>query len=507
MDADASEVDDLRERLEVFGAFMGGIIMEFDADLRYERVWTAQPGLLALPAENLVGKNVRDVLGPREFALIEEAVARVDAEGKPTALDYVLDVADGRRAFSAELLGRTRGGRKTYCMLIRDVTEARALEGKLLQTERLAALGLLAASVMHEIRQPLSYLLTSIDVVERDLAGAELGASTGASLANIRAGGRRMAEIAGSLDFLAGRRQQNSSFDVRVPIQAALDLCASELTGIAVDRDTPELPRVRGNEGELCQVITNLLLNSAHSFEGGSPDSARTIAIRTSLLGDRVAIAVEDNGAGIPETLRTRVFDPFFTTKENGRGTGLGLFVSRSIIEAQGGAMQLVTNDAPGTTIEVLLPVAEEQAGDAPISSTKPAAARRRLSILIVDDEPRFRESLRLALSAEHDVETRSGNAALAELTAAPDRFQLVLCDMAMAHVDGVSFYAHMKGLGIEDRFILMTAGAFTDRAREFIDAQLCPIVTKPVEIDDLLALFDQRIVAIAASTQHRKQR
>ncbi|MBX3225962.1 MAG: response regulator [Labilithrix sp.] len=493
---EGSDVEDLRERLEVFGAFMGGIIMEFDRELRYERIWTAQPGLLALPPEDLIGRHVRDVIGAREMTLIEEAVARLEATGEPVALDYVLDVPDGRRSFSAEVRLRHAGDRPTYLMLIRDVTEERALEAKLLQTERLAALGLLAASVMHEIRQPLAYLLTSIEVVERELAGAALGATTTGSLANIRDGGRRIAEIAGSLDFLAGRRERRTSaFDVRVPIQAALDLCSSALAGVVLDRDTPQPLRVHGDESELCQVITNLLLNSAQSFGDGSAGPHR-VAVRTSLYDGRVSVAIEDNGPGIPAPYLPRVFDPFFTTKDRGRGTGLGLFISRGIVEAQGGTLRITSESGRGTTVEVLLPVAQDEEGSvAPISSTKPSAARRRLKLLVVDDERRFRESLRLALSVDHDVETNDGARAIAAVEAEPERYDLVLCDLAMAGVDGVTFHERMRSLGVADRFILMTGGAFTARAADFAASQACPVITKPFAVEELLALIDRVLV------------
>lgn len=499
---DSSETEDLRERLDVFGAFMGGIIFELDRELRYERVWTAHPGLLALPPQALVGRAASEVLGPREFTLLKEAVAHVDATGEPVALDYVLDVVSGRRSFSAELRARVSRGRATYIMLVRDVTEARALEAKLLQTERLAALGLLAASVMHEIRQPLSYLLTSIGVVERDLAGTPLGASTSASLANIRDGGRRIAEIAGSLDFLAGRRKHAASFDVKVPVQAAIDLCASELAGIDVVRELPDLPRAQGDEGELCQVITNLLLNSAQSFSSVEAGMPRRITLRSARVRDRIVLTVEDNGPGIPADLRPRIFDAFFTTKERGRGAGLGLFVSRSIVEAQGGTLHIASVPGQGTSVEVQLPLAAEDGdGGPPASSTKPST-RRRLSLLIVDDEPRYRESLRLALSADHDVETRDGAAALAEVTLDPTRFDLVLCDMAMAGVDGIAFFEHMSALEVGDRFVLLTAGAFTQRAAEFIAAERCPVVTKPIEVEDLLTLLDRLASRHTASSR-----
>lgn len=123
----------------------------------------------------------------------------------------------------------------------------------------------------------------------------------------------------------------------------------------------------------------------------------------------------------------------------------------------------------------------------------KLVAVRRRLRVLLVDDEPRFLESLKLALEADHDVETEHrARAALKALEADPQRYDVVLCDLAMPDLDGAAFYARMTGLGIADRFVLMTGGAFTPRAAEFVASKRCPAISKPFLLEKLLKLLDQ---------------
>ncbi|MDB4944401.1 MAG: Histidine kinase [Labilithrix sp.] len=494
---DADEIHELNERLDAFSAFAGGIIFEFDADCRYIRIWTAQPELLAAPVESLVGHTVDEFLDPSISAMFQEAADNVVRTGEPAAFDYTLDVPAGRRTFSCEMrLRELRPGKPVTLRLItRDVTEAKELQGKLLQAERLAALGLLAASVGHEIRQPLSYVMASLDVLERELATAAVNERASTSLANLRSGSRRIAEIAASLDLLSGRRKREAApIDVRVPLQAALDLCASELsTCSAVVRSTPELPRVRGDESELCQVFANLLLNAAQA-QGPDRDKAHQVTVRASQQDGRVRVVVEDTGSGIAPAHFPHVFDPFFTTKEKGRGTGLGLFISRGIVEAQGGELRISSEPGRGTRVEVLLPIAEpSMATRAPSPSVHESEARRRLEILLVDDEPRFLQSLRLALEADHDVEVQGrGSDALALLEKNPRRYDIVLCDLAMPDIDGATFYARMNALGVADRFILMTGGAFTQRAAEFIANRACPMIAKPFLVEELLALLDR---------------
>lgn len=485
---------ELRERLEVFSAFTGGILFDFDHEGRYLRIWTGQPDLLARPAEELVGRTVMDVLGPVNGALFRDMLNKVVTTGERAAFDYTLDVQAGRRTFACEL--RPRPGRDgtppTVTLLTRDVTEAKALEGKLVQAERLAALGLLAASVGHEIRQPLSYVAASLDVLERQLADVAIQESAATSLSNIRTGTKRIAEIVASLDLLASRRDHAPGpLDVRLPLQAALDLCASELAAcVHVKKVLPELPVVQGDETALCQVFANLLLNAA---QAPPPEGATTHAVTVSadVVGNQVRVSVVDDGAGIPVEVREHIFDPFFTTKEKGRGTGLGLFISRGIVEAHGGRLELASEVGRGTTVEVFLPIVGPSQRVAP-SPSRTSAPRLRLEVLVVDDEPRFLRSLSLALEDDHIVDTQLRSSdALAILEANPTRYDVVLCDLAMPEVDGEMFHERMRELGVADRFVLMTGGAFTPRSAAFIATNACPTIAKPFQLERLLALFD----------------
>lgn len=118
--------------------------------------------------------------------------------------------------------------------------------------------------------------------------------------------------------------------------------------------------------------------------------------------------------------------------------------------------------------------------------------AGSRRSVLLVDDEPRILESLRIALSDVYDVETcvRSVDA-LAQLEAEPHRYDVVLCDLSMPEIDGVTFFEQMQNLGVGDRFIVMTGGAFSDRAVEFLSRGACPSIDKPFLLTQLRALID----------------
>jgi len=133
--------------------------------------------------------------------------------------------------------------------------------------------------------------------------------------------------------------------------------------------------------------------------------------------------------------------------------------------------------------------------GSAAATNASEASRRRRLHILVIDDEPRFLESLSLALGDDHLVETTSSASAALELLtngARPQQFDVVLCDLAMPDIDGVTFFERMQGMGIGDRFVLMTGGAFAPRAVSFVESQACPTISKPFLLERLLALLDR---------------
>jgi DNA-binding NtrC family response regulator len=133
----------------------------------------------------------------------------------------------------------------------------------------------------------------------------------------------------------------------------------------------------------------------------------------------------------------------------------------------------------------------DDSPGPLGAGAAAPSGARRGLALLVVDDEARFLESLRLAL-ADHDVEARSsGREALALLEEDPTRFDAVICDLAMPEIDGVAFYERMLAFGIVDRFILMTGGAYTPRTAEFLARKTCRSVAKPFLLEPLLELLD----------------
>jgi len=241
-------------------------------------------------------------------------------------------------------------------LVSRDVTERRALLATLAEKERLASLGMVAASVAHEINNPLTYVLANLEYAlgERCDDPARLRRALEEALS----GARRMQQIVADLRSL-GRSSKEELFYVDVPhvIETSLRLAGPEVRRFAqVQLDLTSVPGVLASESRLCQVCINLLVNAAQSFdEATRNDRACEIRVRTrhDEATDRVAIDVQDNGCGIPGDLVDRVFEPFVTTKSE--GTGLGLSISRDMVERMGGKIEVDTQVGRGTTVTVWL--------------------------------------------------------------------------------------------------------------------------------------------------------
>ncbi|AKV04610.1 Histidine kinase [Labilithrix luteola] len=496
--ADDETAFDLEERLQILTAFAGGIVFEFDGDGRYLRIWAGDTKLLVRPEAQLIGRTVVEVLGPSLGEKFRAMFRRVIETSTPAALEYSLDVGAGRRSFSCQARPhRRRNGRGlTVTLFVRDVTEQKELQAKLVQHERLASLGMIAAGVGHEIRQPLAFMQSSMEVLGREV-GADAPPAVRESLANVENGARRIGAIVASLDLLRPRTDRvMRPLDVRRAVEAALDLSGNALEGRAhLVRLLREVPLVSGEEGELCQVFLNLLLNAAQAIPPGDPVH-NAVTIETSYRGGAVHIAVRDTGVGIPTGIREHILEPFFTTKEANEGTGLGLYITSRIVESHRGKLEIESSPGNGTTITVVLPVANASEKPEPMPEATTAIRariqRRRLSVLVVDDEPRVLESLRLVLDGVHRVVTADrASEGLELLREDPSRFDVVLCDLTMADTDGIAFFEEMSKMKIAHRFIVMTGGAFTDRAQQFLDRCVCPTIDKPFMIDDLLALLE----------------
>jgi PAS domain S-box-containing protein len=373
-------------------------------------------------------------------------------------------------------------GEPAIITMARDVSARKALEAQLLQADRLAAIGTMAAGVAHEINNPLAYLMLNLDWIARKLTeGARDPESVEGLIELLREasrGAQRVASIVRELRaFSRADGETRKRVDVASVVQSAIKMAGHEIRHRArVSTSFEVTGAVWANESRLEQVVLNLLLNAAHAMpESRLATNEIRIVVRPE-GSDGLVLEVTDNGEGIPPEVVSRIFDPFFTTKPRGSGMGLGLSICHGIVTGLGGRITVKSSPGDGTLFRVSLPVTAQEDADveAPTSqpTSEPPAARAR--VLVVDDEVPIANTLRELLGANHDVTAAtSARDALAAIEARRDKddFDVIFCDLMMPGKSGIELYEDLVDAApaLAKRMVFMTGGAFTARAAEFL--------------------------------------
>ncbi len=378
----------------------------------------------------------------------------------------------------------------TVLIVARDISGERELRARLLETERLAAIGELVAGVAHEVNNPLGSISAFAQLLLRD---PTLGTEHRESIEVIRSETQRASQVVRDLLAFARRAPaERNAVDVNELVERSLRLRGFQLTSARIELVTEldsQVPAIDGDGRQLQQVLLNLITNAIQAM---APRGHGTLTVRTLGGTDAtVTIEVSDTGTGVPVHARAHIFEPFFTTKPEGEGTGLGLSVSYGIVASHGGEIRLA--DRPpgaGATFVVTLPVG----GDAPprrrsgemkaVTAASPLAGRR---LLVVDDEPSLRAGLEAfgRMRGITVVAVESGPAGLAAANA--NAFDAVVCDLRMPGMDGVAFHEELRlsHPALADRTVFVT-GDVLDVTQRLGPASRQPTVAKPFTFERL---------------------
>lgn len=285
------------------------------------------------------------------------------------------DAFRGMVASYRDVTERVRSVHELERMVDERTRELRQKQAELVQSEKMAALGMLVAGVAHEVNTPLGAIKSNNDTVRGTVARlrGELAGSSEAPAAELHEVARvralfdvldrvgavsteaidRITKIVQSLRHFARLDAARvDRVDLHVGIESTLTLLGHELRqGITVERDYGDLPRVECFPDRLNQVFMNLLVNAVQAIAGTG-----RITVRTRALGDQVLVEIEDTGSGIAPEHLPRIFDPGFTTKGVGVGTGLGLSIVHQIVEEHGGHIDVASTPGHGATFRLVLP-------------------------------------------------------------------------------------------------------------------------------------------------------
>jgi PAS domain S-box-containing protein len=324
------------------------------------RIWGVNPDEDASITEFFFGR-----MHPEDVPVAEQAYAAARLAKGEFQSDFRIILPDGAvrniHSVGRPILNQS-GDVVEFVGAAMDVTERKQAEEALRQAHvdlahvsRVTTLGEMAASIAHEVDQPLSGVVINANACLRFLAGASpnLG-EVRDGLQAIARDGRRASEVIGRIRALARRTvPEKALLDINAVIREVVALAEGEAQRTRARLRTElawDLPRVHGDPVQLQQVVLNLLLNGLDAMHAvvGRP---RELVIRTQREAtDGVRVAVQDSGSGIDPQHADRIFEAFYTTKR--RGMGMGLSISRSIIEQHGGRLWAVPNDGPGTTFQ-----------------------------------------------------------------------------------------------------------------------------------------------------------
>ena len=361
------EIEDQRQFVSLVVDCLPVGLYVVDRDYRIQ-IWNRkrETGTQGLKRDDVVGRQVFDVLTRQPARQLKEEFDQVFETGEIQQMEIQLAIAGEDRYFRiSKIPMRQHHDEITHVITIgEDVTEYHTVHRQILQSEKLAALGQLAAGVMHEINNPLATIGACVAAIELrlDEIAGEVPPPIVEYLNIIDKEVQRCTGIVdGLLDFSRPKESSKRNVDLSTLVEETLFLLKhhQRFKRLTVIRELAQgLPEVRANAEQLIQAFMAIMLNALDAMENGG-----SLTVRTRLNPgrvDEIVVEMEDTGIGIPRTDLPKIFEPFYTTKPPGRGTGLGLSVVYGIVEGHHGRIEVDSIPGKGTTFQVYLPVRGE---------------------------------------------------------------------------------------------------------------------------------------------------
>jgi PAS domain S-box-containing protein len=335
-----------------------------DRDYRIQ-VWNRQRemGAPGLRRDEVVGRQVFDVLTRQPANELRADLDRVFETGEIQQAELEVTLGGEMRTFQlSKIPMRLEGDEISHVITIgEDVTDSRRIQGQIMQSEKLAAIGQLAAGVMHEINNPLATISVSVAAIGGRLS--RLPESEKAAVEEYlelidKEVDRCSRIVDGLLDFSRPKGKTKGKVVLNALVDETLFLLKhhQRFKRLTVARELDmSLPATMGNAEQLTQVLMALMLNAVDAMDDRGKLTVRTG--RSLARADEVVVEIEDNGIGIPRSEQSKIFEPFYTTKPPGRGTGLGLSICYGIVEDHRGRIEVDSQPGRGSIFRVFLPV------------------------------------------------------------------------------------------------------------------------------------------------------
>ncbi len=458
--------------------------------------------VLGEPFTNILSENAKGQYRSLSQSCESEDICNLELEFR-TAAGEAVPVAMTVRKHKIR-------GREIMNIVARNLTELRRaqeekreLEARLVQSQKMEALGTLAAGVAHDFNNLLTGLMGYTDLASTQAAGSQRDRSLGRI--------RELLDVASNLtkQLLVFGKKAETEFRVLSLADFVTDFVETmdRMIGdrVVIRKDFSATPlKILGDRSQLYQLFMNIALNARDSMgeDGGTititlEQAEREPGEAVPPSGERgngryAVVRFADTGCGIPEELIDRIFEPFFTTKQKGarKGTGLGLSVAYSVAKTHGGWIEARNGSDGGATFSVWLPLAADEE-TAVVEDCSPERARPTTgTILVVDDEDTILEVLQTALADAgfHVLTAAGGQEALDIYAGSTTPIDLVIIDRTMPRFDGIETAKRLRAMDPDLKIVLSSGYAVTDNVSE-IDGIVNGFLQKPYRIDSMLEL------------------
>jgi len=442
----------------------------------------------------VVGRAVVDLVVPADRDKLHTALDATFA-GAPTRVEVSFQseasehAAPIRRVVALAMTRLPEADPPSVLLVGRDVTSEREMRVRLMESDRLAAVGELVAGVAHEVNNPLSSISAFAQIMLRD---GGLTPAQRDSLDVIKSETMRASQVV--KDLLAFARRSDplrEPLDLNTVVERTLRLRAYQLTANRIELEeslSADLPAVIGDARQLQQVCLNLVTNAIQAM---ATVGHGKLVVTTRAENGSAVLEMRDTGPGIPEAAMAHIFEPFFTTKGEGEGTGLGLSVSYGIISTHGGKIEVANTSPSGTTFRVSLPAAQEAADGAEHRDSGSLMLRSPLTgirLLFIDDEPVLRTGLEAFGRMRGFTVLTAANGVEGLEVLERSSVDAIVCDLRMPGMDGPAFHARLRGKrpGLAARTVFVTGDVVMTNGRLSTIKQ--PILTKPFAFEQLEA-------------------
>lgn len=472
---------------------------------RFIELWGVSEDVMASRGcDRIIGYTLEHVKAPENFlATIYEVQSDPDKDSAD-----VVELKDGRvfeRVSRPQRIGGVSAGR---VWSFRDVTESRRAQEELLRAKRLEAAGQLAGQIAHDFNNLLTPLVAYPALMRRLFPVNEKSERV---LREMEQSAKQIVDINQQLLTLGRRGHFNVElFDPNELIEGAIR-ALDVAEGIQIDRQlASDLRPISGGPAQIMRVLTNLIANAIDAMGGFGKlhlitENAR---LRGSLRryahvaeGEYVCIRIADSGPGIPIEIQEKIFEPFFSTKKTDkkRGSGLGLSVVHSVLEDHKGYIDLESEPGRGTTFSLYIPVDHNANAIAP--TPEGILDGNGATVLVVDDDHIQRDVVTTMLESLGYVAMAlpSGEKAVAHMCS--NECDLVVLDMVMDGIDGTETLRQIKILRPEQRAIILSGFARSDRVEEALRLGASAFVAKPVQTNVLAKAVQDALRSLPAST------